>query len=99
MDGALQGAADYRWVSLQFMAASAVSFACQFWVVRWELGLIGVWAGLRMIAVVRVIAGYYRLRSGRSRISLGKQPAQPTAAGGSGNGGGGAGGLAPAAAV
>lgn len=81
MDGALQGASDYKWVSAQFTVASAISFGCILAAVRADMGLVGVWLGLRIIAVVRCAAGYYRLRSGKARVSLARpEHAAPAAA-------------------
>lgn len=68
MDGSLQGSTDYRWVSSQMMVGSLLSYAAILLSVHCQGGLPGLWAGLRMIAVVRVTAGVWRLRSGRARV-------------------------------
>lgn len=68
MDGCLQGATDYRWVSAQMTVASLASYAAILISVQMQGGLPGLWAGLRVIAVVRVVAGLWRLRSGRARV-------------------------------
>lgn len=73
MDGSLQGSTDYRWVSSQMMVGSLLSYAAILVSVHLQGGLPGLWAGLRMIAVVRVTAGAWRLKSGRARVKWARE--------------------------
>jgi putative MATE family efflux protein len=66
LDGVLLGAGDVRYMRNLTLVAALVAFLPATWTALWlRLGLGGVWAGLLLFIVVRLVALLARLRSGR----------------------------------
>jgi putative MATE family efflux protein len=70
LDGVLIGAGDVRYMRNLTLAAGVGGFLPSIWV-AWllRLGLGGVWAGLTLFVVIRLVALLARLRSGRWAVT------------------------------
>jgi putative MATE family efflux protein len=66
LDGVLIGAGDVRYMRNLTIAATLGGFLPAIWLAYWlRLGLAGVWAGLTLFIVIRLVALLARVRSGR----------------------------------
>lgn len=66
LDGVLIGAGDVRYMRNLTLIAALGGFLPAIWTAHWlNLGLGGVWAGLTLFIVIRLVALLARLRSGR----------------------------------
>ena len=66
LDGVLIGAGDARYMRNLTVVATLGGFLPAIWLTWWlRLGLGGIWAGLTLFVVIRLIALLARLRSGR----------------------------------
>jgi putative MATE family efflux protein len=66
LDGVLIGAGDVRFLRDLTLGAAFLAFLPAIWVAyAFELGLGGIWAGLTLFVVVRLVGMLARLRSGR----------------------------------
>jgi putative MATE family efflux protein len=66
LDGVLIGAGDVRYMRNLTLAAALGGFLPAIWLAYWlRLGLSGVWAGLTLFIVIRLVGLLARLRSGR----------------------------------
>ena len=69
LDGVLIGAGDVRYMRNLTLVAALGGFLPAIWTAHWlDLGLGGVWAGLTLFIVIRLVALLARLRSGRWAI-------------------------------
>jgi putative MATE family efflux protein len=70
LDGVLIGAGDVRYMRNLTLVAALGGFLPAIWTAHWlQLGLGGVWAGLTLFIVIRLVALLARLRSGRWAIA------------------------------
>jgi MATE family, multidrug efflux pump len=66
LDGVLIGAGDVRYMRDLTLVAVLGGFLPAIWLALWlDLGLGGVWAGLTLFIVIRLVAMLARMRSGR----------------------------------
>jgi Na+-driven multidrug efflux pump len=66
LDGVLIGAGDARYMRNLTVVAALGGFLPAIWLTWWlRLGLGGIWAGLTLFVVIRLVALLARLRSGR----------------------------------
>jgi putative MATE family efflux protein len=66
LDGVLIGAGDVRYMRNLTIVATLGGFLPAIWLAYWlHLGLAGVWAGLTLFIVIRLVALLARMRSGR----------------------------------
>jgi putative MATE family efflux protein len=66
LDGVLIGAGDIRYMRNLTIVATLAGFLPVIWLAYWlRLGLGGVWAGLTLFIVIRLVALLGRMRSGR----------------------------------
>jgi putative MATE family efflux protein len=66
LDGVLIGAGDVRYMRDLTIVATLGGFLPAIWLAYWlQLGLGGVWAGLMLFIVIRLVALLARIRSGR----------------------------------
>jgi Na+-driven multidrug efflux pump len=66
LDGVLIGAGDVRYLRNLTIVAALGAFLPAIWTAyALDLGLGGIWAGLTLFVVVRLVALLLRLRSGR----------------------------------
>jgi putative MATE family efflux protein len=66
LDGVLLGAGDLRYMRNVTFVATAGGYLPAIWLALWlRLGLGGVWAGLMLFIVIRLVALLWRLRSQR----------------------------------
>lgn len=66
LDGFLIGAHDTRFLMWAMLIGSLGIFVPISWIsLRWELGLLGIWAGLTLLMAYRLITNLYRLFSRR----------------------------------
>jgi Na+-driven multidrug efflux pump len=66
LDGVLIGAGDVRYLRDLTLVATLGGFLPAIWIAyAVDLGLGGVWAGLTLFVVVRLVAQLARMRSGR----------------------------------
>jgi len=78
LDGVLIGAGDLRYMRNLTIVATLGGFLPAIWLAYGlRLGLGGVWAGLTVFIVIRLVALLARVRSGRWRSSA--RPAEPSA--------------------
>ncbi|MCM0677920.1 MATE family efflux transporter, partial [Micromonospora phytophila] len=65
LDGVLIGAGDIRYLRNLTIVAALGGFLPAIWLAYWlDLGLGGIWAGLTLFVVIRLVALLLRLRSG-----------------------------------
>lgn len=70
LDGVLIGAGDVRYMRNLTLIAALGGFLPAIWAAHWlQLGLGGVWAGLTLFIVIRLVALLLRLRSGRWAVT------------------------------
>jgi len=81
LDGVLIGAGDVRYMRNLTLVAALGGFLPAIWLAyAFDLGLGGIWAGLMLFVVIRLVALLLRLRSGRWAITgadLAPAPASP----------------------
>jgi putative MATE family efflux protein len=66
LDGVLIGAGDVRYMRNLTIVAALCGFLPAIWLAYWlRLGLAGVWAGLSLFIVIRLVGLLARVRSGR----------------------------------
>jgi Na+-driven multidrug efflux pump len=66
LDGVLIGAGDVRYMRNLTLVATLCGFLPAIWLAYWlRLGLTGVWAGLTLFIVIRLVALLARMRSDR----------------------------------
>ncbi len=66
LDGVLIGAGDVRYLRTLTIGAALLGFLPAIWLAYWlRLGLGGIWAGLALFVVIRLVALLARLRTGR----------------------------------
>jgi putative MATE family efflux protein len=76
LDGVLLGAGDIRYLRNLTIVAALGGFLPVTWLAYWlRLGLGGVWAGLTLFIVVRLVALLARMRSGRWAVTGATRPA------------------------
>jgi Na+-driven multidrug efflux pump len=65
-DGVLLGAGDAAYLRTTTLLAAAVGFLPPIWAaLAFDWGLAGIWAGLALFMLIRLVAVLTRLRSGR----------------------------------
>jgi putative MATE family efflux protein len=70
LDGVLIGAGDVRYMRNLTLVATLCGFLPAIWLAYWlRLGLTGVWAGLTLFIVIRLVALLARVRSGRWAVA------------------------------
>ncbi|MGI5522805.1 MATE family efflux transporter [Micromonospora sp. CA-259024] len=70
LDGVLIGAGDVRYLRDLTIVAALGGFLPAIWLAYWlDLGLGGIWAGLTLFVVIRLVALLLRLRNGRWAVT------------------------------
>jgi putative MATE family efflux protein len=70
LDGVLLGAGDVRFLRNVTLVATLGGFLPAIWLAYWfDIGLTGVWAGLTLLIVIRLVALLLRIRSGRWAVA------------------------------
>ncbi|WP_255450422.1 MATE family efflux transporter [Skermania sp. ID1734] len=77
LDGVLLGAGDAAYLRTSTLAAAIAGFLPMIWLsLAFDWGLAGIWTGLALFMIIRMVAVLWRMASGRWAVAGGEVPAR-----------------------